>query len=100
MGAREGGPVDLLIGGTWRSGAVFAPDLAGTAAHDAWRIAQALRFRRKARRLTQAQVAELAGISVRSVRDIELGTVWPSLRTVSMIAAALETHIRLVRPRT
>lgn len=45
---------------------------------------------RKAKRLTQAALANLAGLSERSLRDIESGTTKnPSASTVKGLAAAL-----------
>jgi DNA-binding XRE family transcriptional regulator len=99
MTSREKGPRDFLTAGTWQSGATFTHDLSGRAARDAWRIAQGLRLQRTARGLTQGEIAQRAGVTARSVRDLELGTVWPSLRTVTAIAAALGVHVGVVRPK-
>jgi transcriptional regulator with XRE-family HTH domain len=60
---------------------------------EAWaRLGRALRTTREHRGLTQQEVADLAGVSARSVRDAEAGAV-PKARmpyTISRIAAALD----------
>ena len=99
MTSGQKGPRDFLTGGTWQSGATFAHDISGRAARDAWRIANGLRLERTARGLTQVDIAQRAGVTSRSVRDLELGTVWPSLRTVTAIAATLGVHVGVVRPK-
>jgi transcriptional regulator with XRE-family HTH domain len=59
----------------------------------AWaRLGQALRTTREHRGLTQQEVADLAGVSARSVRDAEAGAV-PKARmpyTIGRIAAAID----------
>ncbi|GAB2648435.1 helix-turn-helix domain-containing protein [Nocardia goodfellowii] len=49
-------------------------------------IGQAIRAERRRHRLTQEQLAELAGTSTRTVRDIEHGTGTTSIATVATVA--------------
>lgn len=49
---------------------------------------------RKARGLTQATLAERAGVSVRHVKSIEAGTADPSVSVLSAIAEALEAPLQ------
>lgn len=57
-------------------------------------IGARIRTARRAAHLTQEQLAELAGTSTRTVRDIEKGTGSASLGIVARVAAAL--GLRLV----
>ena len=59
-------------------------------------IGRAIRAARKAHALTQEQLAELAGTSTRTVRDIEKGTGATSLDTVLTVAAAVGVEIGIV----
>ena len=45
--------------------------------------------RRRGRALTQAELARLAGVDVRTIRRAESGRHWPSVETVQRIADAL-----------
>ena len=59
-------------------------------------IGRAIRAARKVHALTQEQLAELAGTSTRTVRDIEKGTGATSLDTVIAVAAAVGVQIGVV----
>lgn len=52
-------------------------------------LGAAIRDERRAARLTQAQLAELAGCSDRTLRDIERGAGSPSIGTVVAVLDAL-----------
>lgn len=52
-------------------------------------IGRAIRTARRQNALTQEQLAELAGTSTRTVRDIEHGTGSTSLSTVAAVADVL-----------
>lgn len=52
-------------------------------------IGQAIRTARRQNSLTQEQLAELAGTSTRTVRDIERGTGATSISTVATVADVL-----------
>jgi transcriptional regulator with XRE-family HTH domain len=61
---------------------VYGPPLA-------LRLAAHLRQIRRARGLTQAQLAELTGLRFRSLQDLEGGRAKPQLEVVDQIAAQL-----------
>jgi y4mF family transcriptional regulator len=60
-------------------------------------IGRAIRAARRAHGLTQEQLAELAGASTRTVREIERGSGASSLDTVIAVAAAVGVAIGVVR---
>lgn len=62
----------------------FTPDLS-----TAQEIAARVRARRKYYRITQVQLAELSGLSDKTVRDIEHGTGTPSLAAVIAVLAVV-----------
>ncbi len=53
-------------------------------------IGNALREQREVRRLTQAQLAELAGITLRAYSNIERGSTNMGVQTLQKICGALE----------
>jgi transcriptional regulator with XRE-family HTH domain len=55
----------------------------------------AIKRRRKALRITQPHLAELAGISVNSLYKIERGAANPTLELVEKIAEVLGLEIKL-----
>jgi transcriptional regulator with XRE-family HTH domain len=57
-------------------------------------IGQKLRQRRKVKRLSLAEVAQEAGLSIGLLSQIERGISAPSLRSLSMICAALSMPVR------
>ena len=57
----------------------------------AQRVARNVRAARRDAGHTQQRLAELAGISVRTVKKIEAGRTWPDLVTLVGIAEALAT---------
>jgi y4mF family transcriptional regulator len=58
-------------------------------------VGKAIRERRKALKITQPHLAELAGISVNSIYKIERGEANPTLELVEKIAEVLGLEIRL-----
>ncbi|MFC8382691.1 helix-turn-helix transcriptional regulator [Nocardia sp. NPDC057272] len=52
-------------------------------------VGAAIRAERRLHHLTQEQLAEIAGTSTRTVRDIEQGRGSPSIGTVAAVAGAL-----------
>ncbi|TAJ48224.1 MAG: transcriptional regulator [Herbiconiux sp.] len=60
-------------------------------------IGSTLRASRRAEKLTQVQVAELAGISDRTLRDLESGDPGVSIGTVVAVATVLGLRIEVVR---
>ena len=57
-------------------------------------IGQKLRQRRKVKQLSLSQVASMAGLSIGLLSQIERGISAPSLRSLSMICAALSMPVR------
>ena len=56
-------------------------------------FAEQLTYQRKLRGLSQEQLAEKTKVTVRTIQRIEKGTVTPHLRTVKLLAAALEIDV-------
>lgn len=59
------------------------------------RIGAEIRAMRKEYMLTQQQLAELSGVSVRTLRDIEKGSGSPSIGTVVNVAATLGLDVEV-----
>lgn len=57
------------------------------------RLAENLKRMRKERKLTQFELAEKANISEAMVKSVELGQSWPSDKTVTQLAEALEVDV-------
>lgn len=58
-------------------------------------IGDILRARRKARKISQEQLADIAGISPRTLRDIEKGIANPELETLMKICHVLGMEIKI-----
>ena len=58
-------------------------------------IGDVLRSRRKARKIAQEQLADIAGISPRTLRDIEKGVANPELETLMKICSVLGMEIKI-----
>ncbi|MDJ1471853.1 helix-turn-helix domain-containing protein [Cytophagaceae bacterium DM2B3-1] len=58
-------------------------------------IGEIIRERRKSRKVTQDDLAEIAGISIRTLRDIENGMGNPELETLVKICHALGLEIKV-----
>lgn len=54
-----------------------------------------IRSRRKARKIAQEELADIAGISPRTLRDIEKGTANPELETLMKICSVLGMEIKI-----
>ena len=63
-------------------------------------IGKALRKRRKDHKINQQDVAEIAGIAVRTLRDIENGSANPELNTMLLVCRVLGMQLTVepVRP--
>lgn len=59
------------------------------------RVGKIIRERRKALRITQPDLAELAGISVNSLYKIEIGEANPTLGIIGKIVEVLGLEIKL-----
>ena len=62
-------------------------------------IHSTLRLQRHKLQLTQPEVAELSGLSVRLLRELEAGRANPGLRQLEKIAAVLNLTLTLI-PKT
>ena len=58
-------------------------------------IGEIIQARRKARKIAQEQLADIAGISPRTLRDIEKGTGNPELETLMKICNVLGMEIKI-----
>ena len=58
-------------------------------------VGKAIRQRRKALKITQPHLAELAGISVNSLYKIERGEANPTLDLIEKIAGVLGLEVKL-----
>jgi y4mF family transcriptional regulator len=58
-------------------------------------IGEVIQSRRKARKIAQEQLADIAGISPRTLRDIEKGTANPELETLVKICNVLGMEIKI-----
>lgn len=58
-------------------------------------IGDILQSRRKARKITQEHLADIAGISPRTLRDIEKGIANPELETLMKICHVLGMAIKI-----
>ena len=58
-------------------------------------IGALLQSRRKARKIAQEQLADIAGISPRTLRDIEKGIANPELETLMKICHVLGMEIKI-----
>ncbi|WP_336603649.1 helix-turn-helix transcriptional regulator [Rothia nasimurium] len=68
----------------------------GVAVETAVSVGVAIRDARRHFRLTQLELAELVGVSDRTVRDIEKGRSGPSFSTVLAVAAAVGVRLEVV----
>jgi y4mF family transcriptional regulator len=58
-------------------------------------IGKSIKSRRKSLKVVQGDLAEIAGISSRTLRDIERGTANPSLETLLKIVTVLGMEIKI-----
>lgn len=58
-------------------------------------IGKAVRGRRKSRKILQTDLADIAGISPRTLRDIEKGNANPELETLMKLCQVLGMEIRV-----
>lgn len=59
-------------------------------------IGQKLRFRRKSLRLRQRDLAEMAGVTLRGLTELEQGRANPTLKQLAKITDVLGLEFRLV----
>jgi y4mF family transcriptional regulator len=58
-------------------------------------IGKKIQTRRKSRKIVQADLADIAGISPRTLRNIEKGTANPELETLLKICQVLGMEIKI-----
>ena len=58
-------------------------------------LGNAIKVRRKSRKIVQRDLAEIAGISDRTLRDIENGAANPELATLLKLCSALGLEIKV-----
>ncbi|QMV85275.1 helix-turn-helix transcriptional regulator [Corynebacterium hindlerae] len=71
--------------------------MADLSSPEATSIGQAIRDMRKRYMLTQQQLAEMTGISDRTLRDIEKGTGTPSIGAVLTVLNTLGLRIEILQ---
>lgn len=69
-------------------------------AHPEWPLEKSIKHMRSALRLTSAEMARLAGISHRTLQDIELGRSQGTVQTLDAILAILGLRLGVVRKET
>ena len=66
-------------------------------AHPEWSLAQSVRHLKTSIRLTTAELAKLAGVSFRTLQDIERGRSEGSVQTMNRILGVLGLKLGVVR---
>lgn len=97
-------PIDY-VDGPWPDGSVRVPAEDPTGGATAYAVEQAARVarevvaRREHRGLRRSQLAKLTGLRPNTISDLENGQTWPDLRTLALIAWALEADVEFVPRR-
>lgn len=66
-------------------------------AHPEWPLREAIRHLKRTMRLTSAEIAKLAGVSTRTIQDIEQGRSEGTVQTVNRILGILGLRLGVVR---
>lgn len=66
-------------------------------AHPEWSLRESIRFMKTSLRLTTAELAELAGVSFRTLQDIEQGRSQGTVQTLNRILAVLGLRLGITR---
>lgn len=66
-------------------------------AHPEWSLRDAVRHLKKTLRLTSAEMARLAGLSTRTLQDIEQGRSDGTVQTMNRILGVLDLKLGVVR---
>lgn len=66
-------------------------------AHPEWPLREAIRHLKRTMRLTSAEIAKLAGVSTRTVQDIEQGRSEGTVQTMNRILGILGLRLGVVR---
>ena len=65
-------------------------------AHPEWPLPQAIRYLKRSLRLTSAELAQLAGISMRTLQDLEQGRSEGTVQTVNRVLGVLGLKLGVV----
>lgn len=66
-------------------------------AHPEWSLRESVRHLKKTLRLTSAELAKLAGVSMRTLQDIEQGRSEGTVQTLNRILGVLGLRLGVVR---
>lgn len=94
-------PPREYLRGAWPDSPIRrVPDEEGGAATEhlveqAARLARQISTRRLARGLSRSRVASVTGLRPNTILDVEEGRTWPDLRTLGLLAWALEADLEL-----
>ena len=66
-------------------------------AHTEWTLQQSVRYLKRTLRLTSAELARLAGVSTKTVQDIEQGRSEGTVQTLNRILGVLGLKLGVVR---
>ncbi|AOJ43190.1 XRE family transcriptional regulator [Burkholderia lata] len=66
-------------------------------AHPEWSLRESVRHLKKTMRLTSAEIAKLAGVSTKTIQDIELGRSDGTVQTMNRIFGMLGLKLGVVR---
>jgi len=66
-------------------------------AHPEWPLREAIRHLKRTMRLTSTEIAKLAGVSTRTVQDIEQGRSEGTVQTMNRILGILGLRLGVVR---
>ena len=66
-------------------------------AHTEWTLQQSVRYLKRTLRLTSAELARLAGVSTKTIQDIEQGRSGGTVQTLNRILGVLGLKLGVVR---
>ncbi|WP_027781655.1 MULTISPECIES: helix-turn-helix domain-containing protein [Burkholderia] len=69
----------------------------GVLAHPEWSLRESVRHLKKTMRLTSAEMATLAGVSIKTIQDIEQGRSDGTVQTMNRIFGMLGLKLGVVR---
>ncbi|MBW3662724.1 MAG: helix-turn-helix domain-containing protein [Actinobacteria bacterium] len=95
-------PVDY-VDGAWPESTRIVADEGDAAAYVAEQFVHLVRAiirRREERGLRRSQLAQMTGLRPNTISDLENGQTWPDVRTLGLIAWALDADIEFVPRET
>ena len=84
----------VVVWGTGFVGKMIIPEVL---AHPEWTLADAIRHLKQSMRLTSAELAKLAGLSHRTVQDIEQGRSEGPVQTMNRLLGIVGLKLGVVR---